>query len=288
AARARLAREIAAAHAPRRRGRLRAAAPGPFALAAAAVCAIAVVGAIAPGGDEPRRGGAPAVPLASGAPLLLQAADRTRRADRHVTPPRGDQYVYTRRVIVETPIGGGPVERFVDEQWESVDGSRPSRSSERGRAWDTNPQDPSVGLPRRYEDLAALPTDGAELRAALVDRFGGPGISDAVDRETEYTALTFLLGGGAVMPPGLRAAMFEALAQIPGVEVVEDQVDALGRRGIGITSRRYHLSGVTILDPRTYEYLGMRDTLVRDDGVRVQQVMARTDRGVVDEIGQRP
>ena len=32
------------------------------------------------------------------------------------------------------PLGGGEPQRFVDESWRSVDASRPTRTSERGRS----------------------------------------------------------------------------------------------------------------------------------------------------------
>jgi hypothetical protein len=43
-----------------------------------------------------------------------------------------------------------------------------------------------------------------------------------------------------------------------------------------------------VVDRESYEYLGFRDTFVRDDGVTVTRVSALVSYGVVDRMGQRP
>ena len=57
---------------------------------------------------------------------------------------------------------------------------------------------------------------------------------------------------------------------------------------IGITRPGDPLSWHLVVDRERYEYLGFRDTLVRDDGVTVRRVSARVAHGVVDRIGERP
>jgi hypothetical protein len=233
----------------------------------------------------------PSIESARASVVLHRAAERSEAEARAAVIPRDDQYVYTRVILEETRADGrGASERFIDENWRSVDDSRPSRVSERGRVW-TAPPHASSWPPRRYADLEGLPTDPAALRGAVVESFGGPGKSAAVDDETTYLGLMMLLRAAAVMPPGLQAAAFEALSEIPGVRVSDDAVDVHGRHGIGITRRPIDPSGMDwqlVLDRDTYDYLGTRSSIVRNDGVKVNQVFGLTESGVVDEIGERP
>ncbi len=230
----------------------------------------------------------PGLPAAQANPTLLRAAAVARSQPARARP-RDDQYLYERGLLVETRIdGAGRPQRFVDEAWRSVDASRPTRTSERGRSWTSAPSD-GLWPPGRLEDLASLPTDPGALRRAVVDRFGGPGTSPAVDRETAVMGLLMLLRGWRVMPPALRGAIYAALAELPEVRVRHGVADARGRRGIGVRATAERIYGYeVIVDPRTFEYLGMRGTLTRNDGVQVEQRMAILDAGVVDELGQRP
>jgi hypothetical protein len=82
------------------------------------------------------------------------------------------------------------------------------------------------------------------------------------------------------MPGGLRPAIFEALARIPGVEMTEEEVDARGRHGVGFKGPMPRFP-VDIIEPGTYEYLGQIDA-------GDEQRSAVVKRAVVDRIGQRP
>lgn len=286
AARSRLARAIEADAPPHRR-RLRRF--GSVAVAAVGVCAVvALVGVAALVAGN---GSGPEGHAARDAASPSAEAERSEPADESAAPaeaPADDQYIYTREVLEETPADGtGPARKFVDENWRSVDGSRPSRISERGKTWTSQPlgDNESYWPPQRPKDLAKLPTDPEKLRARILGTTG-PDSTAATRHETEFMYLSSLLRRPTAMPPGLRDAAFEAIVRIPGVKV-DDEVDALDRRGIGISRPDGHTNGVLILDSETHEYLGLRDTLDRD-GERYTQRIAVTDRGVVDEIGQRP
>lgn len=67
--------------------------------------------------------------------------------------------------------------------------------------------------------------------------------------------------GPRVMPPGLQAAAFEALALLPGIVLDDDEVDALGRHGIGVSYPG--MSFGPVFERSTYAYLGMRMEGVR-------------------------
>ncbi len=257
---------------------------------AAAIVAAALVVTVTSDGDGSGSRPAPIELASVRAQAVLHLAARRSQAQGPVVPGiRDDQFIYTREILVETPVDGrGPSETFVDESWRSVDGSQPSRVSERGRSWIEPPYPAgSVWPPRRYDDLEKLPTDPRKLRLAVLDWFHR-GNSAEVDYESEYMGLMFLLRSWRVMPPGLQPAAYRALAQIPGVRVTGDEVDARGRHGIGITRRESPLNVVLILDRESYDYLGTRDTMVRKDGTEVQQLFALEETGITDTVGVRP
>ncbi|MGF1342894.1 CU044_5270 family protein [Streptomyces flavovirens] len=257
AARARLARAVAEevrrsrSAAPPRRLVLRA---GIAATAAAAVTGALVVAP--PGGDSGigRDEDTPRMTTLSAAQVLHRAADRSRSEASGLPVPRDDQYFYTKEITTRTPLGGGGrTTTYTDESWVSVDGSRPSRYSYAGRVHD---EPPLTGHevrwpPTEYAQLKRLPTDPDALLRTL--RYGDDsGASD----QAAYMDVCLLLRGPRVMPPGLQAAAFEALSRLPGVVVDADEVDALGRHGIGVSypGQTYGL----IFERDTYVYLGLR------------------------------
>jgi hypothetical protein len=202
--------------------------------------------------------------------------------------PRGDQFLYTREVIVETRVDNGDRERFVDERWQSVSGLWPSRESERGRAWmrPGTSQD-AVWPPHSYEARDRLLTAPSGLREAALEGIGGPMTGPEADRMA-WVSLSMLLYGWHVEPPGLRRAAVEALGDTRGVTITPGETDARGREGIAIAGPYGPPDWRIILDPETYAYLGFRDTFVRDDGVTVTRASALTDYGVADAVGERP
>lgn len=71
-----------------------------------------------------------------------------------------------------------------------------------------------------------------------------------------FTQICMLMTGQRIMPPGLRAAAFEALAKIPRVRLDHDEVDVLGRHGIGVSYPE--VAFTFVFDSRTYDCLGLR------------------------------
>ncbi|MFD8219771.1 CU044_5270 family protein [Streptomyces sp. NPDC059697] len=255
--------------------------------AAAAVAGIAV--AVTRDGDNE---GTPNLTMLSAAQILQKAADASR-ADRSRLPiPRDDQYFYTRTYIARTPRKGGRTRTWTDESWMSVDGSKPSRRQEYGKVH----HDPPLSKhevrwpPTVYAKLKKLPTDPDKLLETLRH---GQKSTPQTDRDAFFDAC-LLMQGPRVMPPGLQAAAFGALAGIPRVRVDRDEVDILGRRGIGVS---YPGIDFTFLfDRDTYVYLGMRlkgstVKLVHGDWQETNpyfETKGLQQIAVVDRIGQRP
>lgn len=235
---------------------------------------------------------APRMTTLSAEQLLHRAADRSRSDSASLPIPGNDQYLYTKTYITRTPLKGGRTKTWTDESWLSVDGSKPSRRQEYGKIHN----DPPLGEhevawpPTVYAKLKEWPTDPDELLNWF--RHGSKSTPDS-DMNAFFDAC-MLMQGPRVMPPGLQAAAFEALAKIPGVRLDHDQVDALGRQGIGVSYPK--ASFTFVFDRETYDYLGLRTKgsspkLVDGEWQQVGwyfEMRSLEKLGVVDRIGQRP
>lgn len=261
---------------------------------------------------------------------VLRATAEVAAEQEPVTPGRG-QYLYTRskdaylRAFAYSPACGRscdasetwsllvPSER---ESWVSFDDSlrgrvrtvsgKPRFVSAGQRASWLAAGSPPISRPNRVEDSAVsgsgmpfdpaeLPTDPAELREALEAR-EIPGV-DGPPGEAE----TFVLIGDMLretyLPSALRAAIFELTAELPGVELLGEVDDPVGRAGIGIayTDERRGTTHELIFDPGTSALLGERDSLARTGEAYGFDAPLGTTIGyaayleskVVDSVGER-
>jgi hypothetical protein len=241
-------------------------------------------------------GTSPRTRTVSAATVLRGAAAEERRLEKPIAP-RDDQFVYTKEVIKETPVGGGRSKTYVDESWSSVDGSKKSYVSELGHTQWVPADQPgqSSWPPRRWSQLEELPIEPGKLTITLRDMGGKPDF-DRPTKADEWPMVHFFLSGllrAPVLPKGLRPAAFEALAAVPGVEVLPGQTDADGRAGIGIRYKGkpgtpWAAGGpVLVFDAKTYRYLGMRDQRTAGGRTYEQWSYVVTD-AVVDRVLQRP
>jgi hypothetical protein len=207
--------------------------------------------------------------------------------------PRPHQWVYTRELRVE--YGGG--KPFTIELWDRVDGKKFARpTSDRRTAGAPKvrtermqlrsflpsgcppgqPQRvrPAVGLGRWFPDPSAVPTDPDGLLAAVYQLVKDPACAPIPVGDTVQDRAFMLIDGmlQTVQPAEVRAALYQALAKIPGVTVVQGATDAAGRRGVAF-SRAAAIEGSgssgwlrleIILDSDTYRYLGARHVVTRD------------------------
>ncbi|MFI6908741.1 CU044_5270 family protein [Nonomuraea sp. NPDC050394] len=169
------------------------------------------------------------------------------------------------------------------EGWQRYDGMQAAGFDEDGRLHvgpEENPLDADDDdlTPQQYDaKLRELPTDPKKLLAKVTgDRHWikgarEEGVPDSVtpDDIRAYHVIMLYLSRYGSMPPRLEAAMFRALALIPGVRIEQGVSDAAGRSGLGVwlegpgdaqPYRRYD-----ILDSATYRYLGRRTVWLRDE-----------------------
>lgn len=122
----------------------------------------------------------------------------------------------------------------------------------------------------RFPDTSKLPTEPEALRLAVESNrisVGGFNLMNPsakrLDTHRTIAELFNILSEGYVSTPQLRAAIFNALAELPGIEVDTDANDFLGRQGYAIRSVDPKTGGGVefIFDPDTAEMLAERSFL---------------------------
>ncbi|HSX96545.1 MAG TPA: hypothetical protein VLG91_04015, partial [Streptomyces sp.] len=159
-----------------------------------------------------------------------------------------------------------------------------------------------VNFFREAED--ELPTDPEKMYRYLYGLKSGerPSGKASADRDAFEKAAVLL--SGQLLPPRVEAALYRAVARIPGLTVEKGSEDAAGRTGVsvGIEGRfpgdfgqgrsRHEL----LFDVRTLDFLALNSVNLdtRDDRCEDLDVgdlvssVAVLERGVVDGTGQRP
>lgn len=234
---------------------------------AAAITGVVSLGALEPVGVGP----APA----SAGDILRQAATAAR--SQPDTPPRPDQFVYTR-----TRLGDGSTR----EAWLSADGSRdglvkqhgedlPLPGCRDGRQQVFRGSQPLPGVVEPCEPHPAyqadLPTDAAGIRQYLENASNGGDKVNSLGKD-----IHFLVSEGYIRPAAL-AALLEAVAGMDGLRIVPDAKDGAGRSGIGVSWTHRESTATLVFDQRTHAFLGLSG----ETAVVVRQA-------VVDNAGQQP
>jgi hypothetical protein len=196
-----------------------------------------------------------------------------------------------------------------EEEWRSDDGTERSRwvegtpqflsSAEQSRwekAGSPNPHDASrSGFPGfhinelrpgvsdvegksnvGFRNFSAFPTEAKALRLAIEEeRFpglsGGPDPAGGSSTTGQVIAELWFILDQPDVSPALRAAVFGALAELPGIELNRDATDMIGRSGSALS---YESTGSTsygeegpgrrieyIFDPKTSAVLGRREVI---------------------------
>lgn len=277
--------------------------------AAAAVTAAALAGGplTVPGTPQDT---APVVAVRAGtaeqvAPLMERVANVTQNGP--ATPVRPDQYIYVRTVgqyaADKYGFNGSALPwklpaKQEREIWLPQQADRPGLIRESGKNGPMNFDGVPVGIKHpTYAWLAALPTDPHALLSKIYAETADAAAHAAtLGVSKDYVAFEAIgdLVTESITPPAVNAALYRALAKIPGATVVPDAVDAAGRPGVGVAmvrddlSQRYEL----IFDQAKAGYLGQRSYLVRDTpNGKAGMLTANTAvlaRGVADKAGQVP
>lgn len=201
-------------------------------------------------------------PMANVAAVLDQAAD-TASGD----PVPGPGQIVYQDTVERRRTGEGRWYRVRTEAWLPAGGA-------------------GTGLIRQENSVkgAGLPPDGEAAvgpcpAAAPIDRpyLGGvpadpdalldlmDGMGEGGRGERLWNAASDLIDRPA--PPKVRAALFRAIADIPGVRLRDDGVDAAGRHGIAVTRTQDGVRDEFLFDRATHRFLGTR-TVVAEPGNR--------------------
>jgi hypothetical protein len=294
---------------PRVRRRLVWPAASVGAVAAAAVAVVLLTGSPATVTSHAPQG----LSTVTGAPLdavrvLTLAAEQTKtHADLTAKP---DQFVFVesvKRYELIDPVT--PRTSFLtrfEQQWLSADGTHTGQYRDRpwpgNGAWTSGPvaacsdgeltggevsaSKPCTPTPAY---LASLPTGADAMRAYLYRAGRSP------DDAAFTTAQNVL--SASWLRPQVQAAVFAAVARIPGVTVDEHATDLTGRKAIEVSRGSGLLRAGLLFDPTTYAFLGLANAVDHLPTFKSTQpgfqlsVLAGTAvlrTAVVDRPGQQP
>ena len=236
---------------------------------------------------------------------------------------KNDQFIYTKRETYHwKPEKGVPdgcsmtlegYETGVRELWESVDGrreglSRKPKSNGEETEQSLAPQLPGKNMVNFYRQAEELPTDPEAMRRWLYGLEPGEKTSGSKAADVNAFAKAGNLLTTSLLPPKVAAALYRAIAEIPGLIAVEDAKDAAGRTGVAVALDTSGAFGAAIrgsqgkaraeliFDEKARAFMGEAvvnlaapkrecDPLEAGDLVSSTAVLAR---GVVDTTSQRP
>ena len=125
--------------------------------------------------------------------------------------------------------------------------------------------------------LSGAPTEPEALRLAIEHRRGAsspvePSPADSLRGGATVERLLEILGE-PIASPALRAAAFNALAEIPGIGFERDVADVVGRRGDAIAwTRERGFGHEFIFDPHTSKMLAQAEVLFNAKAAGIPQV----------------
>ena len=110
-----------------------------------------------------------------------------------------------------------------------------------------------------YTGLRRLPTSTGALLAYLAGLPSGGHTTD----DREWLGANLIASLNPVLPPRFAAALFRAVAQIPGTALLSAATDAAGAHGIGIARTAAGMRVELIFNPGTYRLIGQQYTVLR-------------------------
>ena len=103
--------------------------------------------------------------------------------------------------------------------------------------------------------------------------------------EEAFTTIGDLLRE-AITPPRVSAALYRAAALIPGVTVVADATDAIGRHGVAVAMTYQGVRSEWIFSKQTLHYLGEHDINLANGSTTGETAVLQ--RAFVNHAGQIP
>ena len=247
-------------------------------------------------GTPPARHFAPATTVAA----VLDNAALAAQGEPAATPRPG-QFIYTKSIVAvyQPRHHGYPADRVrqMIETWTSAGGIHPSLILTTGPGTKTAGSEVSgcvhgfvyPPLIRKHQRCTAgefagyrpwLPTTTAGMRAYL-EKGPRDGSNAQSMIETGFYLLT-----GVDLTPAQQAAVYHALARVPGLTVVPRVTDILGRVGVGIRSRPAPgMSWTAVFDRTTFKLLGAD---IEPTGPGYDRTAMAVQPTVVNKKGQRP
>ena len=132
-----------------------------------------------------------------------------------------------------------------------------------------------------YRFLQRLPTNPQALLSLIEREMQG----QLPRPEEAFTTIGDLIGQ-AMAPPAVSAALYRAAALIPGVTVVANATDAIGRHGVAVAFTYQDTRTEWIFSRQTLQYLGSRSIDLANGATN--GMSAITQRAFVDHAGQLP
>jgi hypothetical protein len=132
-----------------------------------------------------------------------------------------------------------------------------------------------------YRFLQSLPTDPHALLSLIEQQMQG----QQPRPEEAFNTIGDLLRE-AVAPPQVSAALYRAAALIPGVTVVPDATDAIGRHGVAVAMTYQGVRTEWIFNKQTLQYLGEHDINIANGSTTGEAAVLQ--RAFVDHAGQIP
>ncbi|MFD0312688.1 CU044_5270 family protein [Streptomyces flavalbus] len=255
---------------------------------AVALAAVVGLGAVAVDGARNGKEGTATEATANDTRKATRLLDQIAlaAAERPAVTVRDDQYVYTESQgsAVELGVDFTTVEELVRqeeqgvtappyegavrrEEWMPVDGSRDGLR--KGVAVDdpARRMDMAMGVGTgylTYRQLEDLPTEPD----ALLKRLYGDAENVEPGRRAEVVIENVgVIIDGATLLPDLSAALYRAMAELPGARVVEHVKDAAGRAGVGLTFEGSPDGYAWVFDSSSLVYLGTTKTALLEVGV---------------------
>lgn len=239
-------------------------------------------------------------PGVSPAAVRLLAKIATAASRQSSPPVRDSEFWYIKSWVSYQTCNGGSGNNCVMEKpherqiWSSVsDQCVTGLLREYGQntplKWDTGPGTPPC--PSRggmndptYRFLQALPTNPRTLLNDIYAQTTGEGQALGPNGEAFVTIGDLLRE--AIAPPAVSAALYRAAALIPGVTVIPDATDAIGRHGVAVATTYLGVQTEWIFDKQTLQYLGERDINTANGATTGEDAVLQ--RAFVDRAGQTP